>query len=214
MPLKPVFNIVSLHFIVDMSQIFLFDVDGVLIRQGEMFSQRYCREFRFPIEKMLPFFHGIFQECMLGRADLKEVLPPYMAEWGWKGLLDELLEYWFSSESDVDTAVVETVDRLRQKGVRSFIATNNEKYRVMYLWERLGFKDHFDGAFSSPLFGVKKPSIQFFDGVFKALSSYDRDEILFCDNEDENIAAAREYGFQAHLFTNIVNFRREFADMC
>lgn len=195
-------------------KVFLFDVDGVLIHQGEMFSQRYCREFGFPMEKMLPFFHGIFQECMVGRADLKDILPSYIAEWGWKGTVEELLEYWFSTENNVNTAVLETVDRLRATGMRCFIATNNEKYRVMYLWEKLGFQDHFDGAFSSPMFGAKKPAVEFFEGVFKSLSDYSKDQVLFCDNEQENIVAAQKYGFQAHLFMDIVHFRREFADIC
>ncbi len=197
----------------NMPKIVLFDVDGVLIREGEMFSRRYCRDFHLSIEKMLPFFHGIFQECMLGRADLKQILHQYVAEWGWQRSIDELLEYWFGAENDVDATVLETVATLRKNGIRSFIATNNEKYRVMYLWERLGFRNHFDGVFSSSGVGVKKPAPEFFESVSQSLAAYSKQEILLCDNEPQNIDAARQYGFQTHLFTDTINFRREFADL-
>ena len=53
----------------------LLDVDGVLVN-SEMFSLQYQKRFNLPQDIMLPFFKGVFQDCLIGKADLKEAVAP------------------------------------------------------------------------------------------------------------------------------------------
>ena len=35
------------------------------------------------------FFEGIFNDCLVGKADLYSVIPAYLQEWKWKGSVEE-----------------------------------------------------------------------------------------------------------------------------
>lgn len=49
----------------------IFDADGVLIK-AERFSLHLERDYGITKERTLPFFTGIFKDCLIGKADLKE----------------------------------------------------------------------------------------------------------------------------------------------
>lgn len=62
-----------------------FDADGVCIKSKYLFTEQLERDFGIKIEKMLPFFTGVFRQCSVGRADLKEELTKVVEDWGWTG---------------------------------------------------------------------------------------------------------------------------------
>lgn len=57
----------------------LFDTDGVLVH-AEPWSIRFAREYGVTADMQI-FFRGIFQDCIIGKADLREVLPSYLTDW-------------------------------------------------------------------------------------------------------------------------------------
>ena len=63
-----------------MKKVFLFDVDGVLVH-SEMFSDHYQKAYGISRAEMAPFYLGVFQDCLVGRADLKEVIKPWLQKW-------------------------------------------------------------------------------------------------------------------------------------
>lgn len=52
----------------------LFDGDGIVVNKPLRFSDRFSKEYGVPMEKLLAFFENDFQPCLVGKADLKEVL--------------------------------------------------------------------------------------------------------------------------------------------
>ena len=76
------------------------------------------REYGIPVDKVLPFFTGIFQQCLIGKAELRKVIGPHLQEWGWKGTVDELLEFWFKAEHKIDEQMIEIVKSLKEKVIR------------------------------------------------------------------------------------------------
>ena len=92
----------------------LFDTDGVIVH-SEMWSQEYARRSGMPSESMKPFFQGIFTDCVLGKADLRESIAPYLDEWKWTGSVDKYLRSWFEYEHHIDMRVIEAVEKLRTK---------------------------------------------------------------------------------------------------
>src|SRR5581483_7257701 len=131
-----------------MIRVLLFDVDGVLAN-GEQFSKRLARDYGVTAEMTASFFNGSFLECLVGNADLKQELISHLKQWGWHGSVDEFLHYWFISEHVIDEPLVNRVQQLRQKGIRCYLATNQEQYRTAYILHEMGFADAFDGIFSS-----------------------------------------------------------------
>ena len=185
----------------------LFDTDGVVVNSKEMFSEKISRENNIHSKDIVPFFTEIFvPKCMVGEADLKKEIIPWLDRWKWKGTVDEILNYWFEAENCIDNQVIEFVKSQREKGVKCFIVTNQEKYRTDYLRKEMGFSQLFDGVFSSAELRCKKPSPKFFELVFLDLQkkfNFDKKEILFVDNDLENVRAGQKFGFEVLHFNSV-----------
>lgn len=76
-----------------MIKVIIFDADGVLIHGKRKFSITLAKKHRIPLEVTLPFFTGPFQKSLIGNADLKEIISPYLEKWGWDKGVDVLKEF-------------------------------------------------------------------------------------------------------------------------
>src|SRR5690606_22412374 len=117
------------------------------------------------------------------------VLPPYLEKWGWPHSLDAFVQYWFDAEREVDARLLAAVAHARAEGIRCYLATNQERYRVEYMREQMGFDTHFDGIYSSARLGIKKPEAAFFEAITKELD-VPVDQVMFWDDSQANVDAA------------------------
>ena len=194
-----------------MLQVIIFDADGVLVHGKRRFSVFLAEEHGIPLEKTLPFFEGPFQDCLVGKADLKKALLPYLKDWGWKKGVETFLEYWFRLESETDQDLIEYVRELKRGGIKCFLATNNEKYRFEYMLDKMGFSHVFDKTYASAHLGKQKTDLKFFEKVLKDLKDVSKKEILFVDDDPENIKTAKKFGLQTELFTSLKDLRKKVA---
>lgn len=185
----------------------LFDADGVIIN-SKMFVEYLEKDFNISRTQTENFFREKFYDCLVGKADLKTELEPYLIEWGWKNSVDDFLEYWFKAEHQIDEALVNRIQALRKLGIKCFVATNQEKHRAQYMLDKMAFSSSFDSLFSSADIGYRKPSIDFFDKMFQKLKPISKEEVLFWDDTIENVRAASDYGFLAEHYTTFENFDR------
>jgi len=186
----------------------LFDADGVVI-DSEMFSDQYQKEHNISNEEMLPFFKGDFMDCIVGKADLIELVKPWLPKWKWEGTVEEFLEFWFKAEHKVDERVVNIIQRLRKKGIKCYLATNQEKYRTQYMKNHMGFEGIFDHLFSSSDIGFRKTEKEFYEFILKEIKNEHKiypHEILFFDNTQENVDKAKELDIDAHFYENFEQF--------
>src|SRR5438105_4917356 len=144
-----------------MLKVVLFDVDGVL-SIGERWDRNLERDHGITRELTREFFNEWFKSCLVGKADTKEKIAPYLQRWGWQGSVDDFLEYWFSHESHRNEPLLAYVRELRRQGIACYIATLQEQYRTAYIWEQMEFGKDFDGIFSSAHIGYEKTSPEFF----------------------------------------------------
>ena len=118
----------------------LMDADGVLVN-GQQFSKVLARDFEVDHAKEQEFFTTIFQDCLIGKADLKEAITPYLTSFGWKGSADELLDYWFKAEHSLNNELISYIQNLRQQGVFSAqppTRKNIEPNTCWTIWVLLG----------------------------------------------------------------------------
>jgi len=188
-----------------MIKVILCDADGMLIK-GEMFSVYLAKKYGITTDKTLPFFTGEFQDCLIGKTDLKKVVKKYLESWGWKKSVDDLLKEWFRFEDNIDEKLANHLNLLRKKGIRVYLTTNQEKYRTQYMLDEMGFGKILDGVFSSAYLGYKKPNKEFFEKVMSKLQNVKKSEVLFWDDQQENVNGARRFGFKAELYTNLEDF--------
>ena len=184
----------------------LIDGDGATIKKTKYFSDVYAEEYHIPEEKLRPFFKDKFRLCQRGKADLKKEVEPYLKGWGWKGSVDEFLDYWFHTQTIPNQPVLDLLKDLRERGIKVCLVTDQEKYRAKYISEELGFKDDFDELFYSCDLGYSKSQKEFFEIIIKRLD-LKPEEILYWDDED--IEMAKEVGINASVFTSFENFKEE-----
>lgn len=183
----------------------IFDADGMLIPNKRIFSIRYQEKYNISYDVMLSFFEGPFQKCVVGSADLKEEIKPYLKKWKWDKSIDELLKFWFEAEKKLDDRIVKLIENLKNKNIKCYLMTNNEKYRTEYLKKEVGLDKIFDKVFSSAYMGCMKPEKECFDYLYKEIGVEEK-EILFCNDDEENIEGAKEYGFETYLYKSYNEF--------
>ncbi len=184
--------------------------DGVnCITYQEPLSVGLARDYKIPLEKTLPFFKGALQDCVAGKSDLKEVLPPFLDVWGWENGVEGLLSYWFERDHKIDTQIVSYIKDLRDKKIICLLATNNEKYRFAYMLSKMGFDKIFDKSYCSALLGCKKPDQEFFSKILTDLKDIKKEEVLFWDDKTENVQGAKDFGINAELYINFLDFKEK-----
>ena len=192
-----------------MLKVIIFDADGVLIPTKRKFSKTLAEQHDISLQKTLPFFTGPFQECLIGKKDLKETIAPYLEEWGWDKGVDTLLDYWFGLESELDAELIRYIQELRQEGVLCFLATNNEKYLFEYMLGKLGFAESFDKTYASAHLGHQKPSQNFFSKIWDELPGFKKSEILFVDDDAENITGAENFGIHTEYYSSLTSLKKK-----
>lgn len=185
----------------------LFDADGMVV-QGPRFSEVLEKQYNITPDKTEPFFSGEFQMAQIGRAELRQVLIPYLERWGWNGTVDELIKVWFEGAKP-DQQMIQKIGELRGQGIKCYLATNQEKMRTAYLQDQLGLGQIFDKIFVSAHIGHKKPLVEFFEYIAEHLEGIKKEEVLFWDDKQGNIEAAHAFGFQAEQFTNFEDFNKK-----
>lgn len=189
----------------------IFDADGVLLLSkhgGKRFSQFFSEKFKLPIETMAPFFQNEFIDCLIGKKDLKEELPKQMEAWKWKKSVEELLEFWFTEESKINKPLIKLLPALKKKGLKLYLGTNNEKHRTKYLLEEIGLNKHLHKAYASYAVGHKKPAKEFFEHIINDLK-LPPNQILFIDDDQKNVAAAKQSGMNAEFYKDFESFKKD-----
>ena len=182
----------------------LVDADGVLIYPWR-FAEHLQREHGITREMTREFFRGVFAQCSAGQADLMEVLPAFLPKWGWKGSVEQFVQVWFQTDGVVDERLIVAVQSLRRVGLTCCLASTQEKHRAKYITEVMGFARIFDRLFFSHSIGCPKPDPGFYEHVERCLG-LQASSLLFWDDAEANVQAARQRGWQAELYTTYEAF--------
>jgi putative hydrolase of the HAD superfamily len=188
----------------------LFDADGVVIFPWR-FARYLAREHGITPEMTRGFFHGVFEDCLLGRADLKQVLPPFLRQWGWRGSVDDFVATWLEAENAVDGRVVAVIRALRGSGLMCCLVTSQERYRAEYMRATMGFAEVFDRLFFSCELGCQKPDHDYYQIVEGELGLQGQ-AILFWDDSALNVQSARRWGWNAEVYSEFGAFEKRLGE--
>ncbi len=115
-------------------------------------------------------------------------------------IIDLLIEGY-----EVNEAVVDIVKKVRDKGYRTLICTNNFPARINGLHKRFGLLNNFDASVFSHEIGATKPSTKIFQTLVER-AGVRANEIVFADDNDMNLAGAKDVGMQAFLYEGFDHF--------
>jgi putative hydrolase of the HAD superfamily len=91
------------------------------------------------------------------------------------------------------------------------LATGQEHYRANFLWNDLGFKEHFKEIFYSAKLGHLMNKPEFFETINRMLDILPPERPLYFDDQMEIVALACEAGWDASMFESaedVVNHRQ------
>ncbi len=186
----------------------LFDADGVAIKKHPYFSEVFASEHNIPFEKVNPFFKNHLKDIQTGKADLKIEFAPFFKEWGIDVSIDEYLKQWHEFEGVPNEEVLHFVDSLRARGVKCYLATDQDKYRAEYMDTVMGFKNRFDGSFYSCDVGYRKSDAEFFAFIIEKLKLTPAD-IMYWDDDAENVEVSKKVGVDGKLYENIDDLKNQ-----
>ena len=172
------------------------DADGVV--------QLPARDWRAKLDSVCPmadrtdaFLADIFSAedaCLTGERDFENELSCVLERWGGEGSIDAVLEIWTRVEPDGE--VLELVGELRRNGIRVALATNQQRRRAVDMSKR--YASIFDDLFFSCELGHAKPSTGFFLATLEA-ATMAAHRVLFLDDNEKNVTAARSVGMRAEV---------------
>ena len=187
----------------------ILDADGVVIFPWRA-AQLLEREYGITREMTGEFFGGVFEDCLVSKANLKEVLPPYLAQWGWRAPVDDFVRVWFEAENAPDERVIDVVHTLRKSGLACHLASNQEKHHAEYIRTQMGFAKVFDRLFFSSELGCKKPERAYYMRIMETLG-LEGSDILFWDDSPSAVEGARACGWNAEVYAEFKAFETRLA---
>jgi putative hydrolase of the HAD superfamily len=111
--------------------------------------------------------------------------------------MNDALRVWNMIQPHDD--ILSLVGEVRRRGIRTCLATNQQTHRFQYMKDELGYEALFDDLFVSCELGVAKPSVAYFQQVSSTIGGSTK-QILFIDDNEQNVEAAKSLGLQAQVF--------------
>ncbi|MAU19016.1 MAG: haloacid dehalogenase [Martelella sp.] len=186
-----------------MTKCLMLDVDGVIISgpDGQSWARDIKRDLGIDPDLLeTHFFIPHWPEIVAGKKALRAVLEECLPVLAAPVSPDDFMAYWFERDSTIDHDVLAACDRLRARGTRIFLATNQEHLRAEYLMAELKLSDRVDGIVYSAAVGAKKPDPAFFEAA-EAKSGFAGADHILVDDQLRNIEAARAFGWHALHWT-------------
>ncbi len=175
-------------------QAVLFDADGVLQQPVEGGREKVaCLDgSTTPNDEFLQDFLKAEMPCLRGDADMADTIAEVLKKWGSPFSVEQAIETHTKIVA-MNPESIEVVHDLRKSGLPAYLATNQHEYRARYMSEVFGYADIFDGEFYSCRLGTKKPEPDYFYAILRLLPIAP-ERLLFIDDRDQNVAAARSVG--------------------
>ena len=181
-------------------RVVLFDADGVLQRRSVPTGFLAALSSLVPPADAERFLEALFaaeRPALAQPQPFQPILEAVLGTWGVTADVDEVLGIWLAIEVDHDA--LKLVRTLRASGTLVGLATNQWPERARYMSSQFRYPELFDHLFFSCELGAAKPDARYFTSVLERLKA-SPSEVLFLDDHEVNVAAARTAGLRASVF--------------
>jgi HAD superfamily hydrolase (TIGR01509 family) len=184
----------------------IFDLNGIFL-QSEKLSERFQRDYGVLISDFLPKLSEIMDAVRQPDAGKAfDYWGPVLKEWNVPLTEQRFWDYWFKAEH-VSDGMVAFANRLRERGIKVFILSNNFKERADYYGQYPWAHDAVDKIYFSWQTGYVKPDVRAWSSILEEYQLAPEDCIYF-DDQEKNLKAAESVGIEAHLFTDEEELQR------
>lgn len=198
-------------------QAFMVDVDGVVVdgrpSDGEGWDSSLEEDLGLASSDLhKALFEPYWDAIVTGKLCLEERLESVLADIAPKLSRHRLLSYWFENDARLNLGLLSDLARHRRRGVKVFLASNQEHLRANFLMKSLGLEHYCDGIFYSAALSCRKPSLDFYKKITE-LSGFLPEELLLIDDTKANVQAARESGWNAIHWTKSSDLETQISDL-
>ncbi|MFH1366913.1 MAG: HAD family phosphatase [Patescibacteria group bacterium] len=178
----------------------IFDLNGVFIK-SPVLSERFAKDFRIKNLVFLPALKKILNKVRLPKAGpAYEYWRPYFKKWKVDLTRDEFYKYWFGAEKPV-SEMISLAEKLKQKGLKIYILSNNFRERSNYYGENFPFLKIFNKVYYSWQTGFRKPEKEAYLDLLRK-NNLKPEECLFFDNSPKNVKTSKSLGIISYIFKN------------
>ncbi|MCK4355061.1 HAD-IA family hydrolase [Candidatus Parcubacteria bacterium] len=115
---------------------------------------------------------------------------------------EQFFDFWFSAEKEVPE-MIELVKKLRNRGVKIFVLSNNFIERANYYKKTFPFLEEiFDKVYYSWQTGFVKPNPEAYKNLLVE-NNLKPEECIYFDDSKENIEVAKKLGIQSFVFEGV-----------
>jgi len=126
----------------------------------------------------------------------------------WAEIFDAYTERWPETLAGSHDATVAILHELKERRVPLYALSNWSAEMFPHAEEKYDWLELFDGVVVSGRVKMIKPDREIFDYLLNTFQLRAAD-LLFIDDHEPNVVAARSYGIAAHLFRGAEGLRRE-----
>lgn len=192
-----------------MIKVVTFDLDGVYFLKGkENFIANLVKLGVPEDEARRVFFKSnqMNEQYKRGLMTGEEYWQWALKEWGLKMSVKEVVDLLISGY-DVNKKAQKLARKLRQKGIKTALCSNNFPERVKGLNKRFDFLKEFDVMVLSYEIGALKPEKKIYKELIRQ-SGVKPEEILYSDDRQDVIEAAKSLGVNAFFYEKFEDFER------
>lgn len=182
----------------------IFDLGGILVPEaGNSIQEGMAMYLAMPQKELAEFAAPFKARLTTGEISLHEMYDSLSKSRGLKLIADDMLKRHFQlyeqHQTARDTNIFWLVEKLKQNYTVPCL-TNTEKEIADYNKQH-GLFEIFHKAFISTDMGMKKPDVEIYQAVIKALNCRHAETIFIDDNKDY-IQGARNAGIDSILYKN------------
>jgi len=154
-------------------------------------------------ELLIPFIaekSGSFDEAVIQSAYLEASLGEISPDEFWNQVdVSAALEDEFLSRHRLNPGITELLSEAKSKDISVWCLSNDVGRWSDKIRNNLGIEEFLKGSVISGDVGIRKPDIGIYETLIQACGSR-IEEILFVDDREKNVVAARELGIETIMF--------------
>jgi len=189
----------------------IFDLDGVYFKNGtKHFLENISHKFNVDMELVREVYLRSHEMGQYKKGEISgDIFWGYaIKKWGIKSTKRELLNI-LQEGYQINKPAADLIQKLRKKGIKSIICSNNFKERIEILEEKYNFLKDFDFVVLSYNYGILKP--QLLEKVVEK-TGFRPEEILVIDDGKMVIDGAKRMRFKTILCENPDNLEKYLKD--
>ncbi len=184
----------------------VWDFGGVLnintVGGRFLWSRDFETDFGQPRDAFEQAVFGDFHAVLTGKEPLRDRVASWIKATGVDASLEEIIDYWLSRDTHLDTRLLEMAEAMAGRGLRQVVAANADPDRAAAIETVLGDWPGIDTVFASCRMGVAKPDPDFFRRIAEALG-VTPGALILIDDGSANVNAAARAGWRSFRYSKL-----------